>query len=308
LFEVILISWQAKALNLFLKQTVKRSIENTKDVNKLRFQMRALDKFTFGVSPRIERTQLIREGILCDEIKLKLSNSKKKLLYVHGGAFVFKTPAIHNNFIARLVEPLDVHAIIPDYPLAPEHPFPAALDCCYAVYQSLLDAGTLPEDIVVAGDSAGGNIALSLLLRAKRNGLPMPSCCVLLSPVADMTQSGLSSVENRYSDALFSLEVMLHCRNLYLEGNNTDLHNDEISPLFGDFTGFPPFMFHAGSAELMRDDSTRLADFMQAKGVDAHLQIWHQMPHVFPLFEQLPESKAALIQIVDFVKKHINKS
>ncbi|QUM76367.1 alpha/beta hydrolase [Moritella sp. 24] len=299
-----MISWQAKALNLFLKQTVKRSIENTKDVNKLRFQMRALDKFTFGVSAKIERTQLIREGILCDEIKLKLSNSKKKLLYIHGGAFVFKTPAIHNNFIARLVEPLDVHAIVPDYPLAPEHPFPAALDCCYAVYKSLLDSGTLPEDIIIGGDSAGGNIALSLLLRAKHNGLPMPSCCVLLSPVADMTQSGLSSVENRFSDALFSLEVMLHCRNLYLEDDNHDLHNHEISPLFGDFSGFPPFMFHAGSAELMRDDSTRLAEFMLAKGVDAHIQIWHQMPHVFPLFEQLPESKAALQQIVEFIKKH----
>jgi len=308
LFEVILISWQAKALNLFLKQTVKRSIEHTKDANKLRLQMRALDKFVFGTSSNISHSKSMRAGVLCDEIQVKFSNTKKKLLYVHGGAFVFKTPAIHNNFVARLAEPLDLHAIVPDYPLAPEQPFPAALDCCYDVYLSLLDAGTLPEDIVVAGDSAGGNIALSLLLRAKRNGLPMPSCCVLLSPVADMTQSGLSSVENRYSDALFSLEVMLHCRNLYLGGDNQDLHNDEISPLFGDFAGFPPFMFHAGSAELMRDDSTRLAEFMQAKGVDAHLQIWHQMPHVFPLFEQLPESKAALIQIIDFIKKHQNKS
>ncbi|NQZ51178.1 MAG: alpha/beta hydrolase [Moritella sp.] len=303
-----MISWQAKALNLFLKQTVKRSIENTKDVNKLRFQMLALDKFVFGTSANIQHSQSVRAGTLCDEIQLKFSNTKKKLLYVHGGAFVFKTPAIHNNFIARLAEPLDLHAIIPDYPLAPEQPFPAALDCCYDIYLSLLDAGTLPEDIIVAGDSAGGNIALSLLLRAKRNGLPMPSCCVLLSPVADMTQSGMSSVENRYSDALFSLEVMLHCRNWYLGGDNTDLHNDEISPLFGDFTGFPPFMFHVGSTELMRDDSTRLAEFMQAKGVDAHLQIWRQMPHVFPLFEQLPESKAALIQIIDFIKKHQNKS
>jgi len=303
-----LISWQAKALNLFLKQTVKRSIEHTKDANKLRLQMRALDKFVFGTSSNISHSKSMRAGVLCDEIQVKFSNTKKKLLYVHGGAFVFKTPAIHNNFVARLAEPLDLHAIVPDYPLAPEQPFPAALDCCYDVYLSLLDAGTLPEDIVVAGDSAGGNIALSLLLRAKRNGLPMPSCCVLLSPVADMTQSGLSSVENRYSDALFSLEVMLHCRNLYLGGDNQDLHNDEISPLFGDFAGFPPFMFHAGSAELMRDDSTRLAEFMQAKGVDAHLQIWHQMPHVFPLFEQLPESKAALIQIIDFIKKHQNKS
>ncbi|MDX2321627.1 MAG: alpha/beta hydrolase [Moritella sp.] len=301
-----MISWQARALNLFLKQTVKRSIENTKDVNKLRFQMRALDKFVFGTSSNIERSQSMREGTLCDEIKLKFSNSKKKLLYVHGGAFVFKTPAIHNNFIARLAEPLDLHAIVPDYPLAPEYPFPAALDSCYVIYKSLLDAGTLPEDIIIAGDSAGGNIALSLLLRARRNGLPMPNCCVLISPVADMTQSGLSSVENRYSDALFSLDVMLYCRNLYLEGANHDLHNEEISPLFADFTGLPPFMFHAGSTELMRDDSTRLAEFMQAHGVETHLQVWREMPHVFPLFEQLPESKAALQQIVDFIKKQQN--
>lgn len=299
-----MISWQAKALNLFLKQTVKRSIENTKDVHKLRLQMRALDKFVFGTSSRIEHSQSIRAGILCDDIKLKLSNSKKKLLYIHGGAFVFKTPGLHYNLIARFVEPLGLHAIVPDYPLAPEHPFPAALNCCYDVYQSLLDSGTLPKDIIVAGDSAGGNIALSLLLRAKDNGLPMPSCGVLLSPVADMTQSGISSVENRDSDALFSLEVLLHCRNLYLDGDNHDLHNAEVSPLFGDFTGFPPFMFHASSSELMRDDSTRLTQFMKDKGVDAHLQIWREMPHVFPLFEQLPESKAALQQIVTFIKKY----
>ncbi|PKH06588.1 alpha/beta hydrolase [Moritella sp. Urea-trap-13] len=302
-----MISWQAKALNLFLKQTVKRSIENTKDANKLRLQMRALDKFSFGTSSKIARSQSMRAGILCDDIKLKFSNSKTKLLYLHGGAFVFKTPAMHNNFIARLAEPLDLHAIVPDYPLAPEHPFPAALDCCYIIYKSLLDSGTAAEDIILAGDSAGGNLVLALLHRAKRDGLPMPKCGVLLSPNADMTQSGMSAVENRYSDALFSLEVMLHCRNLYLAGGNNDLHNDEISPLFGDFTGFPPFMFHAGSTELMRDDSTRLAAFMQEKGVDAHVQIWREMPHVFPLFEQLPESKAALIQIVDFIKKHQNK-
>lgn len=301
-----MISWQAKALNLFLKQTVKRSIENTKDANKLRFQMRALDKFSFGTSSKIDRSQSMRAGILCDDIKLKFSNSKTKLLYLHGGAFVFKTPAMHNNFVARLVEPLDLHAVVPDYPLAPEHPFPAALDCCYIIYKSLLDSGTAAEDIIVAGDSAGGNLVLALLHRAKRDGLPMPKCGVLLSPNADMTQSGLSAVENRYSDALFSLEVMLHCRNLYLEGTNDDLHNAEISPLFGDFTGFPPFMLHAGSSELMRDDSTRLAEFMQAKGVDVHLQIWRDMPHVFPLFEQLPESKAALKQIVSFIQQQQN--
>jgi len=303
LFEVILISWQAKALNVFLKQTVKRSIENTKDVNRLRLQMSALDKFVFGMSSMIEQTKVVHAATLCDELKLKDSSSSKKLLYIHGGAFVFKTPSLHNSFIARLVEALDLHAISPDYPLAPEFRFPVAIDDCFAVYKSLLDSGCRSEDIVIAGDSAGGNIALSLLLRVKKAGLAMPRCCVFLSPVADMTQSGMSSVENRYNDALFTLEVMLYCRKLYLEEDN-DLHNEDISPLFGDFTGFPPCMIHVGSTELMRDDSTRLVEYMQAKGVDAKIQIWHQMPHVFPLFEQLPESKAAFQQIVEFIARH----
>lgn len=298
-----MISWQAKALNVFLKQTVKRSIENTKDVNRLRLQMSALDKFVFGISSMIEQTKMVRAATLCDELKLKDSSSGKKLLYIHGGAFVFKTPSLHNSFIARLVEALDLHAISPDYPLAPEFRFPVAIDNCFAVYKSLLDSGCRAEDIVIAGDSAGGNIALSLLLRVKKLGLAMPRCCVFLSPVADMTQSGMSSVENRYSDALFTLEVMLFCRKLYLEEDN-DLHNEDISPLFGDFTGFPPCMVHVGSTELMRDDSTRLVEYMQAKGVDAKIQIWHQMPHVFPLFEQLPESKAAFQQIVEFIARH----
>lgn len=298
-----MISWQAKALNLFLRQTVKRSIDNIKDVKKIRLQMKALDKFVFGISSRIEITNATYADVPCDEIKLRHSTAKKKLLYIHGGAFVFKTPALHNGFISRMVEALDVHAISPDYPLAPESPFPVAIDECYAIYLSLLDSGCEPEDIFIAGDSAGANIAISLLQRARDNQLPLPACCVFISPVIDMTQSGHSSVENRFDDALFSLEVLLTCRKLYLQGDY-DLHNADVSPLFGDFSGFPPSRIHVGSTEIMRDDSTRLARYMQEHGVDAKVQVWHEMPHVFPLFEQLPESKAALKQVVEFVAQY----
>ena len=298
-----MISWQAKALNLFLKQTVKRSIESTPDVVKLRLKMKVLDKFVFGSSPDISEAKTVRAGIACDELKLKDRKAEKILLYLHGGAFVFKTPAVHSSFVARLVEPLNLHAIIPDYPLAPEHPYPAALDCCFAIYQDLLAEGVAADNVIIAGDSAGGNLVLALLLRAKAAGLAMPNRCILLSPAADMTQSGMSSVENRYNDALFSLEVMLHYRNMYLSGDDSDLHNVAISPLFGDFSGFPPVMVHVGSTELMRDDSTRLVAFMQHEGVKAELQIWHQMPHVFPLFEQLPESKVAVQQMIDFIQQ-----
>lgn len=302
-FEVLLISWQAKALNLFLKQTVKRSIENTKDMDKLRIQMRVLDKFVFGISSFIQQSKSTIANTPCDEFWVKESKSRKVLLYIHGGAFVFKTPAIHNSFVARLVGRLDMYAVVPDYPLAPESPFPAAIDSCFAVYSDLLAQGYKAEDIVIAGDSAGGNIAVALLARAKRHGVAMPCCMFLLSPVTDMIQSGLSSVENRYTDVLFSLEAMLNFRKLYIQ-QDIDFHNDEISPLFSDFEGFPPCQVHVSSSELMRDDGARLVEYMKLKGVKAKLQMWHNMPHVFPIFEQLPESKKALSQISEFVEKH----
>jgi len=298
-----LISWQAKALNLFLKQSVKRVIDSASDIQKLRKKLKVFDKFTFNISSMIEQSRIIRGGMLCDEFKIRGSNSKKTLLYIHGGAFVFQTPALHNGFLARLVGRLDLHVIAPDYPLAPEQPFPAAIESCFELYKSLIEDGINGNDIILGGDSAGGNIALVLMQRIKKHNLPMPVCSFLLSPATDMIQSGLSSVENRFSDVMFSLEAMLYFRQLYVKGD-IDLHNEEISPLFSDFTGYPPCMIHVSSSELMRDDSTRLAEYMKAKGVDVKLQLWHNMPHVFGIFEQLPESKVLVKQLSEFIDKY----
>lgn len=298
-----MISWQAKALNLFLKQSVKRVIDNANNIDKLRKQLKVFDKFTFNISSMIEQSRITRAGMPCDEFKMRGSNTHKTLLYIHGGAFVFKTPGLHNGFLARLVGRLDLHAIAPDYPLAPEQPFPAAIDGCFELYKSLLESGIRGSDIIIAGDSAGGNLALVLMQRIKKHGLPMPACSFLLSPATDMIQSGMSSVENRFSDVMFSLEAMLYFRQLYVQ-DDIDFHNEEISPLFSDFTDFPPCMIHVSSSELMRDDSTRLAEFMQAKGVDVKLQLWRDMPHVFGIFEQLPESKALVKQLAEFIEKY----
>ncbi len=219
------------------------------------------------------------------------------VLYLHGGAFIAETPMLHGALLARICRASRCRGLMPSYRLSPEHRYPAALDDCMAAYRWLLAQGHEAGRIVVAGDSAGGNLTLALLLRLRDEGLPLPAGAVALSPVTDLTFSGESVQRNDGVDDMFSADSMDGLVPVYLADRDLRTH-PHVSPLFGDFTGLPPLLVIVGSTELLLDDSVRVAQ----RWPQATLLVWDGMPHVFVAFDFLPEAREATQRIGRFVR------
>jgi epsilon-lactone hydrolase len=231
----------------------------------------------------------------------ELAARRGTLLYLHGGAWCVHLPALYGAFAANLSARTGLRVLLVDYRLAPEHPFPAAADDCMAVYRAVAeDAGTRPQ--VIAGDSAGGNLALVTLMRARDARLPLPSCAVLLSPAADLALGGPSIRYNAEADPMFSagagdLLPLMYCP-------DRDCTDPLVSPLYGNWANLPPLFFMAGSTEMLLDDSVRAHDRAQQAGTSSRIDVWPDLPHVFPLFSMLPEARRALDDIVAFIEQH----
>jgi acetyl esterase/lipase len=271
------------------------------DVVALRRRYEKLDARQFKVNPPVERTHVECGGVPGEWITAPETRAERVLLYLHGGSFAFRFPNAHAAFAARLCRRLHARALIPDYRLAPEHPFPAAPDDCHAAYRGLLAQGVDPANIVLAGDSAGGNLALVTLIRARAAGEPMPACAVLLSPGVDCTMGSPSMAACDGLDPVIRLPNLLVLRQHYVPSPHL-YTSPEVSPLFGDFEGFPPLFFQAGSAEVLRDEATRAAEKADAAGVDVELELWPGALHAFQLAEFLPEAAVAVNHIVRFVR------
>ena len=220
------------------------------------------------------------------------------ILYFHGGGFVAEAREIHDPLLAAIGRASGARGLAVDFRLAPEHPFPAATEDCFAVWNHLLSAGIDPARVVFAGDSSGGNLALVTAMRARDEGLPLPAAIVLLSPLLDLTFSGGSFARNDGIDPLFRAATAQRIPDWYAPG--LDLADPRISPVFGRADGLPPTMLVVGSTELVLDDSLRFA----AKLPNARLAVWHDMPHVFPAIRGLPEGERAIAEIADFIHEH----
>ncbi|MBZ2168367.1 alpha/beta hydrolase [Marinobacter sp. F4216] len=230
------------------------------------------------------------------------------ILWLHGGAFVLPAmPDAHFTFVERLCDGLSASAFLPDYRLAPAHPYPAGLDDCEAAYRLLLDSGVPPASIVLGGESAGGNLLVALLHRIRRSGLPMPGCAVTLSPALDLARlhGAPSRSDNASGDAMLPLVSLSHAVDWYLQG--TDANDPEVSPLFGVFNDFPPTLIVASDAEILRDDSLHFAHRLGVAGVTTELALWPDLPHAFPLLEDwLPEASVAREQIGVFIQEQLD--
>ena len=220
------------------------------------------------------------------------------ILYLHGGAFIGESPGAHCAMLARICGRCGARGFYVDYRLAPEHPYPAATDDCLAAYRHLLGQGIAPARIVIAGDSAGGNLALVTAMRARDSGLPLPTALVLLSPVLDATFSGGSMRRNDGLDPLFRASIIGPLASAYVpEELRTHPY---VSPLAGDLSGLPPTLALVGSSEILLDDTLRLASL----GQQVEAQVWHDMPHVFPIMHVLPEAREAIEGIAAFVARY----
>ena len=186
--------------------------------------------------------------------------------------------------------------------LAPEHPFPAALDDAVTAYRYLLDQGYAPDRIAVAGESAGGGLSFSLVMRLRDEGLPLPACVVAISPWADLTLSGASYQNNALRDPSLLKEVLEHCVDAYAPGRECEPY---VSPVFGDVSGFPPCLLFAGGDEILLSDSVTLQRKLTQAHVRSTIVIEEGMWHVYPLYGT-PESKKALEEMSLFIRMELN--
>lgn len=217
----------------------------------------------------------------------------RRLLYFHGGGYVLGSPEGHRAVTAELGRAAGVPVVTPRYRLGPEHPFPAAVDDALAAYRALLALGLAPRSIVVGGDSAGGGLALALLVAARDAGLPLPAGGLAISPWVDLGCTGESMDSKRDADPMIGREGLLAMARHYLQ--DTPATHPLASPLGADLAGLPPLLVQVGSAEVLLDDSTRLAARAAAAGVAVRLDVWPDMPHVWHLMHAvLREGRAAI--------------
>jgi len=234
------------------------------------------------------------------------ASDERVLLYLHGGAFVIGSAHGYRAFWSGLARDTGVTGLAIDYRLAPEHPFPAAVDDALAAYRGLLDDGRRPGQIVVAGDSAGGGLAASLLVAARDAGLPMPAAALLLSPWADLRCDSASIEQKATEDLSLTAEDLRASAQRYLDG--ADPADPLASPVEADLTGLPPLMITIGSCEILLDDAVGLAARAGHCGVRTTLEVWPQMPHVWQSFGfMLSEGAEATADAARFLAQRLEE-
>jgi len=223
----------------------------------------------------------------------------RHLLFLHGGGYVTGSPALYRHFTWRIATAARARVLAIDYRLAPEHPFPAALDDALAAYRWLLAGRADPQRTAVIGDSAGGGLALALLLRLRDDGLERPAAAIALSPWTDLALSGASLSLNAKSDPMLNVAGARLFAGCYLAG--ADPRNPYASPLYGDPAGLPPTLIHVGSDEILHDDAVRMAENLRSAGCLVQIEVWPRMPHGWHFFAPvLPEARTAIGRIGAF--------
>ncbi len=230
------------------------------------------------------------------------ADSRRAVLYFHGGGYVFGSPKMYQALAGRLAKAAGAVVHIPNYRLAPEDPYPAAIDDGLEAYQAMLDLYGA-EHLTVGGDSAGGNMTLAVLVAARDNGLPMPACIVLLSPWTDLTAPSESSTTNVETELLILPKSIRRATDWYR--GDIDADDPRISPLFGDLTGLPPTLIQVSDEEILYSDSTSLAEALRAAGVDVDLQVSPGMWHVWQLQAPIvPEARESIAAAGRFIRTH----
>ena len=291
-------SLQAHLAVWIIKWRVKRRLKNCRDYRLARQILRP-DPYKIPTSVRVSAAQV--NGIPGEWVTSP-DSAENVLLYLHGGGY-FGCSAETHRPITVYFAMHGFRVFAPDYRLAPENPFPAAVDDAVAAYRGLLAAGYSPQRIVVAGDSAGGGLALSLMLVLRAAATPLPAAGALFSPWTDLAATGESVRTNAARCAMFHGPDINPSARYYL--GNADPRNPLASPLYADLAGLPPLLIHVGADECLRDDSTRLAEKARAARVTVELKVWPVVPHVWQLApHKIPEARQSLRETAEFLHRH----
>jgi acetyl esterase/lipase len=296
---------QAQAVNLIYRRWFKPKFQRGHTVHSLRRLAQRLE-WLAGRPPRHTRRTTIDLGRCAGErISVAGYEPRRVVLYLPGGGFVLRTPAVHRALVARICREARAEALLTFYRLAPEHRFPAALDDCVAAYERLLEEGHSPAGIVVGGDSAGGCLTLATLMVIRDRGLPRPAAGFTLSAVTDLrVHVNGSRTTNERLDPMLSFDQSEKWHRHYV-GDRLELLNDpRVSPLLGDFGALPPLLMQASTTEVLLDDTRIAAERAREAGVDCSLQLFPGLSHVWQIVPQLPESRQALRNLAAFIRQH----
>jgi epsilon-lactone hydrolase len=297
------VSLRAEMVRLGLRWFLKPTSRPGVTITRRREQIGNFQRWVPSPPDEVEIARGEISGIPALHVATPRSRPDRHILFLHGGGYVTGSPDLYVHLLWRIAAAAEARIAAVDYRLAPEHPFPAALDDALAAWRGLLAAGADPRRAAFIGDSAGGGLALALALRARDEGAGLPAAIVAMSPWTDLAVTGGSVRRNARADPMLNADDVPHLAARYLAG--ADPRHPYASPLYGDPSGLPPTLIQVGGDEILLDDSVRMTARMRDAGVAAHLEIWPRMPHVFQSFSSiLPEARSAIGRIGAFVRQH----
>jgi len=271
-------------------------------IDEMRRSMESLTKLaSLPSKTKVEKVSF--NGISAEWICAKEAHEDRVILYLHGGGYNIGSPNTHRELAAHISMTSGAKVLLPDYRLAPEHPFPSALEDATSAYRWLLDTGLTGRNISIAGDSAGGALSIATSISLRDTGEPSPASIACISPWTDLEMSGNSIKTHAKIDPLLNLQLLKIMASNYIGDN--DPCSPLISPIYADLRGISPLLIHVGSDEMLLDDSTRIAEKAKNAEVDVTLKIYDQMWHAWHLNVRLmPEAKNAIEELGSFIRKH----
>jgi acetyl esterase/lipase len=255
----------------------------------------------FPAEPDVLAREVDAGGVPADWISVPESKADRVVLYFHGGAYVMGSRNTHRGLAGRIARSARARVLLPDYRLAPEDPFPAAVEDAATCWRWLVSEGNSPDRMTIAGDSAGGGLALATVLALIAAGDPLPGCAVGLSPWTDLEGTGPTAEPGAVDDPMLTPEGLRESGRLYA---GDDVRNPLAAPLHGDLAGFPPLLLQVGTREILLSDSTRFAESAQAAGVEVTLEIEDGLIHVWQMFPEVPEAQRAVARIGAFIESN----
>jgi monoterpene epsilon-lactone hydrolase len=300
------LSLRAELVRLGIRWLMRPTGRPEDTVERLRRQTASFTWWAPSAPAGTETSETSLGGVPAQLVATPASRADRHILYLHGGGYVTGSPALYRHITWRLANATRAQIAAIDYRLAPEHPFPAALDDAVAAWKGLLAQGADPRRVVVMGDSAGGGLSLALGLRLRDAGAALPAAIVAICPWTDLALTGGSWLRNPLGHPQRHFEDIRFVAAGYLAG--ADPCTPYASPLYGDPAGLPPTLIQVGGDEVLLDDAVRIAERMREAGCTVELEVWPRMPHVWHAFASImPEARRAISRIGEFVRRQIGE-